>query len=199
MLTGPPQLCAALHGNRPSYSQAATKAATPFPACYLPTPSRPAKILPERGRSPPAVLGQPRRRPDFPARILRFTRGDRGPVSLLCLRLCRAAFSASLRSSQPSENFGIFAAAGNFLYSPPVRNLVYTQRVRWCNGSTLPFGGICHGSNPCRTASFGKLQTPSSKRQIPNAEVDSFAVRCWGFLSMLELGIWSFLVESIRA
>src|SRR6267142_532437 len=26
--------------------------------------------------------------------------------------------------------------------------------VRWCNGSTRPFGGFCHGSNPCRTASF---------------------------------------------
>ncbi len=24
--------------------------------------------------------------------------------------------------------------------------------VRWCNGSTRPFGGLCHGSNPCRTA-----------------------------------------------
>src|SRR6266498_4769309 len=26
--------------------------------------------------------------------------------------------------------------------------------VRWCNGSTRPFGGLCHGSNPCRTASL---------------------------------------------
>jgi hypothetical protein len=26
--------------------------------------------------------------------------------------------------------------------------------VRWCNGSTRPFGGFCHGSNPCRTASL---------------------------------------------
>ena len=24
--------------------------------------------------------------------------------------------------------------------------------VRWCNGNTAPFGGVIHGSNPCRTA-----------------------------------------------
>ena len=30
--------------------------------------------------------------------------------------------------------------------------LMYRARVRWCNGSTRPFGGFCHGSNPCRTA-----------------------------------------------
>ena len=30
--------------------------------------------------------------------------------------------------------------------------LVLSQLVRWCNGSTTPFGGVCHGSNPCRTA-----------------------------------------------
>lgn len=24
--------------------------------------------------------------------------------------------------------------------------------VRWCNGSTRPFGGFSHGSSPCRTA-----------------------------------------------
>lgn len=26
--------------------------------------------------------------------------------------------------------------------------------VRWCNGSTRPFGGLCLGSNPSRTANF---------------------------------------------
>ena len=26
--------------------------------------------------------------------------------------------------------------------------------VRWCNGNTAPFGGVIHGSNPCRTANF---------------------------------------------
>jgi hypothetical protein len=26
--------------------------------------------------------------------------------------------------------------------------------VRWCNGNTAPFGGVIHGSNPCRTAKF---------------------------------------------
>jgi hypothetical protein len=28
--------------------------------------------------------------------------------------------------------------------------------VRWCNGNTAPFGGVIHGSNPCRTAIFPK-------------------------------------------
>jgi hypothetical protein len=26
--------------------------------------------------------------------------------------------------------------------------------VRWCNGNTAPFGGVIHGSNPCRTANL---------------------------------------------
>jgi integrase len=26
------------------------------------------------------------------------------------------------------------------------------ELVRWCNGNTAPFGGVIHGSNPCRTA-----------------------------------------------
>ncbi len=24
--------------------------------------------------------------------------------------------------------------------------------TRWCNGNTAPFGGVIHGSNPCRVA-----------------------------------------------
>ena len=28
--------------------------------------------------------------------------------------------------------------------------------VRWCNGNTALFGGVIHGSNPCRTATFAK-------------------------------------------
>ena len=30
----------------------------------------------------------------------------------------------------------------------------FERLVRWCNGSTRVFGALCHGSNPCRTASF---------------------------------------------
>src|ERR1700690_561786 len=30
--------------------------------------------------------------------------------------------------------------------------LVSVRFVRWCNGNTAPFGGVIHGSNPCRTA-----------------------------------------------
>ena len=32
--------------------------------------------------------------------------------------------------------------------------IVFCRRVRWCNGNTAPFGGVIHGSNPCRTAKF---------------------------------------------
>ncbi len=32
--------------------------------------------------------------------------------------------------------------------------------VRWCNGSTTPFGGVCHGSNPCRTANYRPYRPP---------------------------------------
>src|SRR6478609_4223662 len=36
--------------------------------------------------------------------------------------------------------------------------ILAARLVRWCNGSTTPFGGVCHGSNPCRTAnSFSEI------------------------------------------
>ena len=31
---------------------------------------------------------------------------------------------------------------------------MYAWFVRWCNGNTAPFGGVIHGSNPCRTANL---------------------------------------------
>ena len=36
--------------------------------------------------------------------------------------------------------------------------LFFGWSVRWCNGSTRLFGGLCHGSNPCRTANFKVLK-----------------------------------------
>ena len=33
-----------------------------------------------------------------------------------------------------------------------VERLLFFRFVRWCNGNTAPFGGVIHGSNPCRTA-----------------------------------------------
>jgi hypothetical protein len=43
--------------------------------------------------------------------------------------------------------------------------------VRWCNGNTAPFGGVIHGSNPCRTATFsaeneGFLDSRTNPAQI---------------------------------
>ena len=37
-----------------------------------------------------------------------------------------------------------------------LRRQFFTPLVRWCNGNTAPFGGVIHGSNPCRTATFAK-------------------------------------------
>src|SRR5687768_16831690 len=34
------------------------------------------------------------------------------------------------------------------------RQTLNARFVRWCNGSTEPFGGFSHGSNPCRTATL---------------------------------------------
>src|SRR5437868_341466 len=42
--------------------------------------------------------------------------------------------------------------------------------VRWCNGSTRPFGGLCPGSNPGRTATFLK----SMPRVIFHLDMDAF-------------------------
>jgi hypothetical protein len=39
-----------------------------------------------------------------------------------------------------------------FLCANRPKTLLSLRFVRWCNGSTRPFGGLCHGSNPCRTA-----------------------------------------------
>jgi hypothetical protein len=43
-----------------------------------------------------------------------------------------------------------------FLCANGARPVVCASLVRWCNGSTRVFGALCHGSNPCRTASFPK-------------------------------------------
>ena len=38
------------------------------------------------------------------------------------------------------------------LHEAGVKSLGSVRFVRWCNGNTAPFGGVIHGSNPCRTA-----------------------------------------------
>ena len=35
-----------------------------------------------------------------------------------------------------------------------MKRLISSRFVRWCNGNTAPFGGVIHGSNPCRPAIF---------------------------------------------
>src|SRR5579862_8857606 len=52
---------------------------------------------------------------------------------------------------------------------PAPQTAILPASVRWCNGSTRPFGGFCHGSNPCRTANRknSKIQTPGTS-EAPN-------------------------------
>src|SRR2546423_7653530 len=52
----------------------------------------------------------------------------------------------------------------------PIREWKLTSQsvVRWCNGSTRPFGGFCHGSNPCRTANPPER---SSRLRLANHEL----------------------------
>ena len=52
------------------------------------------------------------------------------------------------------------------------KSLTSGRFVRWCNGNTALFGGVIHGSNPCRTATICKelevIEIPcTSFAQIP--------------------------------
>src|SRR5687767_8206377 len=51
----------------------------------------------------------------------------------------------------------------------------------------MPFGGICHGSNPCRTANLP--EAPNSRRQLPGKHQAS---RIIGLAMISEPGVWSF-------
>src|SRR5712671_5108320 len=54
------------------------------------------------------------------------------------------------------------AARINFSLHAGKRKLAFQRVVRWCNGSTRPFGGLCPGSNPGRTAMPLPPRKPSS-------------------------------------
>src|SRR6266404_3497838 len=52
-----------------------------------------------------------------------------------------------------------------FLCANRNRKLVCGGFVRWCNGSTRPFGGLCPGANPGRTAKLkSEIRGPTSER-----------------------------------
>src|SRR5439155_618861 len=50
--------------------------------------------------------------------------------------------------------------------------------VRWCNGSTRPFGGLCPGSNPGRTASFHEKAPMNPNPAIPPTPTRSGPTAC---------------------
>jgi hypothetical protein len=62
--------------------------------------------------------------------------------------LAASSKSPSKKTGDPTRLFSL--CAGDH------KKLTYRWFVRWCNGNTAPFGGVIHGSNPCRTAIITK-------------------------------------------
>jgi len=65
---------------------------------------------------------------------------------------------------------GAIGGVANFPFALGLNHVNFSQLVRWCNGSTLPFGGICHGSNPCRTASLPAEINGSTESRTDSAQ-----------------------------
>ncbi len=76
----------------------------------------------------------------------------------------RACFETR-RSVEPGH-LGIFGFADGF----GSVNLGFAD-VRWCNGSTRPFGGLCLGSNPSRTANFTARPRMSFRCSFPSLAI----------------------------
>ena len=97
-----------------------------------------------------------------------------------------AALQASLSAGEPSR---CTHGGGYFALRWRRGATSFPVVVRWCNGSTRPFGGLCHGSNPCRTANLiplprrhaptknSKLQAPSS-REAPSTKSQADQLDC---------------------
>ncbi len=51
------------------------------------------------------------------------------------------------------------------------------ELVRWCNGNTAPFGGVIHGSNPCRTANL-KINYPRYGQSYSAFSFPRIAIGC---------------------
>ena len=68
-------------------------------------------------------------------------------VTIHCILTARnVAGKLSLPAKRDWPRFSLCAGA--------VKRLTSSRFVRWCNGNTAPFGGVIHGSNPCRTAIY---------------------------------------------
>lgn len=65
------------------------------------------------------------------------------------------------------------AHPGTFAWRVFGRLLVSGRLVRWCNGSTTPFGGVCFGSNPSRTANnSGQFEGSEVHRTDPAQKLE---------------------------
>ena len=111
------------------------------------------------------------------------------PGRSLCLTVLRLVLGGHSRAPQTQRSalrvFGQHALemrptrrpGGILLCAEPMRTLLCPRLVRWCNGSTRPFGGLCPGSNPGRTAKLpnenGGLENhPKDSPNIPGQPED---------------------------
>ena len=74
------------------------------------------------------------------------------------------------------------ALSGNFCFAADGVDVNFSVGfVRWCNGNTAPFGGVIHGSNPCRTANLpasSDLREESPQSGVESAQLRSSSVIC---------------------
>src|SRR6267378_111020 len=83
-----------------------------------------------------------------------------------------------------------------------LRKLNCAGFVRWCNGSTRPFGGLCPGSNPGRTASLpSRRNVESLNRMIeevpPRIAVRALQPRMGMAVACFLLGVLSVLLSLV--
>ncbi len=80
--------------------------------------------------------------------------------------LFSSSYSAPLRLSgdfSPQITHPFALCRSKFSLHSPKKTVVYRTVVRWCNGSTRPFGGFCPGSNPGRTAILASFFSISAR------------------------------------
>lgn len=82
-------------------------------------------------------------------------------MNFICRRQLRL-LPAGIENRTRDLKSGCFVDGDAFsLCASVIKNLMCGRFVRWCNGNTAPFGGVIHGSNPCRTATSSSLYSNS--------------------------------------
>src|SRR5512141_2968391 len=79
------------------------------------------------------------------------------------MQVARVSLSSHFLRRVRRLSFSFCAASNRALFCP--------RLVRWCNGSTRVFGALCHGSNPCRTATSCQKRVCSFYRGGVNGKI----------------------------